>query len=63
MQRKEERDAALARYENKKREKHKKLSKKNYKGQPILSSRMDVLLEQIEKLQKTWDNFPVAVSC
>ncbi|KAK2183787.1 hypothetical protein NP493_289g02010 [Ridgeia piscesae] len=53
QQKQQERDAALTRYENKKREQHKKLSKKNYKGQPILAGRMDILLQQIEKLQKT----------
>ena len=49
----EERDAALARYETKKRKQHRKLSKRNYKGQPILSAQMDILLEKIQSQQKT----------
>jgi len=44
---------AQDRYHKEKRRKHKLLSKKNYKGQPNMTSRMMLLLEKIEKDKKS----------
>jgi hypothetical protein len=44
---------AQARYHKEKQRKHKLLAKKNYKGQPNMASRMMLLLEKIEKTNKS----------
>ena len=46
---KKERHEALSKYKEEKKKTHKKLSKKNYKGQPNMASQMDVLLQKIQK--------------
>jgi len=46
---KEEKRAATERYRKDKLRKHKLLAKKNYKGQPDMGARMQLLLEKIEK--------------
>jgi len=47
--REEEKLAAVERYRKDKTRKHKLLSKKNYKGQPDMAARMQLLLERIQK--------------
>lgn len=44
----EERMQKLQEYKKKKQDRFKKLSKKNKKGQPVMSSRMELLLEKIK---------------
>ena len=42
----------MDKYKQKKKEKHKKIAKKNDKGQPNMASQMDLLLEKIQKNYK-----------
>lgn len=49
---KQERAAALASYKLKKSEKFKKLSKKTKTGQPLMKDRMQMLLENIQRIVK-----------
>ena len=42
-----EKEAALARHRRAKKHRHRLLAKRNYKGQPNLASRVQLLLEQI----------------
>ena len=42
-----EKDAALAQHKRARRHRHRLLAKRNYKGQPNLASRVELLLEQI----------------
>jgi len=44
---KREKDAALAQHKRARRHRHRLLAKRNYKGQPNLASRVELLLEQI----------------
>ena len=46
---KETREAALKQYKKKKKKNYRNMSKVNYKGQPNMASRMDMLLEKIKK--------------
>lgn len=46
---KEERNQKLQEYKKKKTERFKKLSKKNKKGQPMMTGRLELLLEKIQK--------------
>ena len=45
---KREKEAALARHKRARKHRHRLLAKCNYKGQPNLASRVELLLEQIE---------------
>jgi hypothetical protein len=44
-----EKEEALEKYKKKKKKNHKMLLKKNFRGQPNLSSQMELLLEKIQK--------------
>ncbi|XP_030024130.2 thyroid transcription factor 1-associated protein 26 homolog [Manduca sexta] len=46
---KEERNQKLQEYKKKKQQRFKKLSKKNKKGQPMMTGRLEMLLEKIQK--------------
>lgn len=46
---KEERKVKLQEYKKKKQDRFKKLSKKNKKGQPMMTGRLELLLEKIQK--------------
>jgi hypothetical protein len=51
--RQRDREAAIERRRKAKSHQHKLLAKRNYKGQPNLASRMELLLERITKQQQT----------
>lgn len=48
---KEERDQKLQEYKKKKQERFKKLSKKTKKGQPVMTGRLELLLEKIQSFK------------
>uniref|UniRef100_A0A1E1WEG8 rRNA-processing protein FYV7 n=2 Tax=Pectinophora gossypiella TaxID=13191 RepID=A0A1E1WEG8_PECGO len=48
----EEKRQKLEEYKKKKQERFKKLSKKTKKGQPVMTGRLELLLEQIQKSSK-----------
>ncbi|ELT89399.1 hypothetical protein CAPTEDRAFT_201660 [Capitella teleta] len=45
----DEKNAALEKYAKKKKEGHRKRAKRNYKGQPIMASQVDLLLSKLQK--------------
>jgi len=53
---KREREAALARHKRVRKHRHRLLAKCNYKGQPNLASRVQLLLEQIVTQHDTSQN-------
>ena len=50
--RQQAKEEAIVKHKREKLHRHKLLAKRNYKGQPNMSSRMELLLEQIVKRQQ-----------
>jgi hypothetical protein len=56
QQRKQEKDAAIERYKQNKKERFLKLCKRTPKGQPVMKYQMQFLLEKLEKQHKERTN-------
>jgi rRNA processing len=52
-ERKQAKEAAIVKHRREKIQRHKFLAKRNYKGQPNMASRMELLLDQIIKKHQT----------